>query len=83
MTDILAQIAILAVILIGLWKRDILDDLGDGNVERLERDDHAAEAATDRARIPMSERLIRSDVSEFALSRGQDYDDDEEEGDDE
>lgn len=44
MGDLLAQIAVLALILLGLWKRDLLDDLSDGNVERLERDEHAAEA---------------------------------------
>lgn len=43
--DLLAQTAVLALVLLGLWKRDLLDDLADGNVERLERDDHAAEAA--------------------------------------
>lgn len=43
--DILAQTVVLALVLLGLWKRDLLDDLADGNVERLEKDDHAAEAA--------------------------------------
>ena len=42
--DLLAQTAVLALVLLGLWHRDLLDDLADGNVERLERDDHAAEA---------------------------------------
>lgn len=42
--DVIAQLVILGVLLLGLWKRDILDDLCDGNVERLEREDHAEEA---------------------------------------
>ena len=43
-TDVLAQLVVLGILLLGLWKRDILDDLCDGNVERLEREDRAEEA---------------------------------------
>ena len=42
--DIFAQLVILGVLLLGLWKRDTLYDLCDGNVERLELEDRAEEA---------------------------------------
>ena len=42
--DVLAQLVILGVLLLGLWKRDILDDLCDGNVERMELEDRVEEA---------------------------------------
>ena len=34
--DLLAQVAVLALVLVGIWKRDILNLMTDGNVERLE-----------------------------------------------
>lgn len=37
--DVFAQLVVLGVLLLGLWNRDILDDLCDGNVERLEREE--------------------------------------------
>lgn len=42
--DIIAQCAVLGLMLLGLRYRHLLDDCTDGNVERLERDDRAKEA---------------------------------------
>lgn len=61
--DVFAQLVILGVLLLGLWKRDILDDLCDGNVERLEREDRAEEARWWLRMIRMNSRLAVSAAS--------------------
>lgn len=43
--DLIAQVTIATLLLLALWQRDLLNDMTDGNVERLEREDRdAAEA---------------------------------------
>lgn len=42
--DLAAQIAFLLFSLVALRHRDLIEDMADGNVERLEREDRAAEA---------------------------------------
>ena len=44
LADVIAQLAVLAVILVGLAYRRDLPDFEDGNVERLEKDERAKEA---------------------------------------
>ena len=54
--DVISQLVILGILLLGLWKRDILDDLCDGNVERLELEDRAEEARWRLRMIRMNSR---------------------------
>lgn len=43
--DLIAQATVATLLLLALWQRDLLNDMTDGNVERLEREDRdAAEA---------------------------------------
>lgn len=42
--DLIAQLAILLFSLVALRNRDLLEDMSDGNVERLEREERVAEA---------------------------------------
>jgi hypothetical protein len=43
--DLIAQCVVLGFVLLGLAYRDVIcNDMGDNNVERLERDDRAAQA---------------------------------------
>lgn len=43
--DLIAQLVVMAGLLAGLANRNLLEDMMDGNVERLEREERASEAS--------------------------------------